>query len=115
MLGTQATISITANDAETGVKQIMYSINGQGFNIYSSPITLNTLASTTVIAVADNNVGIRSGVYTKKHFDSNGSKFFNQRKSGKIKRFCPHSNHAHTSKYGRISFRQTKSNWLLQI
>jgi Lecithin:cholesterol acyltransferase len=65
MLGTQATISITANDAETGVKQIMYSINGQGFNIYTSPITLNTLAPTTVLAVADNNVGIRSGIYTK--------------------------------------------------
>jgi pimeloyl-ACP methyl ester carboxylesterase len=65
MFGTQATVSITANDAETGIKQIMYSINGQGFNIYTSPFTLNVSSPTTVLAVADNNVGIRSGVYRK--------------------------------------------------
>jgi pimeloyl-ACP methyl ester carboxylesterase len=65
MLGTQTTVSITANDAETGIKQIMYSINGQGINIYTSPVTLNVSSPTTILAVADNNVGIRSGVYRK--------------------------------------------------
>jgi hypothetical protein len=65
MLGFQTTVSITASDTETGIKQIMYSINGQGFNIYTSPVTLNVSSPTTILAVADNNVGIRSGVYRK--------------------------------------------------
>jgi hypothetical protein len=65
MLGTQATVSITANNAESGIKQIMYSINGQGFDIYTGPFVLNPSSPTTIVAVADNNVGIRSGVYRK--------------------------------------------------
>jgi pimeloyl-ACP methyl ester carboxylesterase len=63
--GASSTVAISAIDAESGIKQIMYSINGQGFNIYTSPVTLNVSSPTTILAVADNNVGIRSGVYRK--------------------------------------------------
>jgi hypothetical protein len=63
--GASSNVAISAIDAESGIKQIMYSINGQGFNIYTSPVTLNVSSPTTILAVADNNVGIRSGVYRK--------------------------------------------------
>jgi hypothetical protein len=60
-----ATITLTAQDAESGIKQILYSLDGQTFNVYNTPITVNVINPMTILAVADNNVGMRSGLYKK--------------------------------------------------
>jgi pimeloyl-ACP methyl ester carboxylesterase len=46
----------------SGVRTIRYSLDGVKFQIYEQAIALNTCVSRTVYAVADDNVGNRSGV-----------------------------------------------------
>jgi pimeloyl-ACP methyl ester carboxylesterase len=63
--GSSATITLTAQDAESGIKQILYSLDGQTFDIYTNPISVNVINPITILAVADNNIGMRSGLYQK--------------------------------------------------
>ena len=37
----EATFALTAEDSESSVKEIRYSINGEGIEVYSDPITLS--------------------------------------------------------------------------
>jgi len=61
---TTSQISITATDAASGVKSIFYSLDGQKYQPYSTPLTLNPAQTPIVYAFADDNVGNRSGVST---------------------------------------------------
>lgn len=57
-------IVLEATDAGTGVRQIMYSLNGTTFHQYSTPLTLNSAQTPTIYVLADDNVFNRSGLVT---------------------------------------------------
>jgi len=59
-------ITLEGADAGTGVKQIMYSVDGITYLPYSTPLNLNPSQVPTVYAFADDNVANRSGVVTYK-------------------------------------------------
>ena len=64
--GSSATVTIAAQDDLSGVKDIRYSLDGQTFNYYTSPFTINyTQNPVTIYTFADDNVANRSGVFTK--------------------------------------------------
>jgi len=54
-------ISITAQDSESGVKQVLYSLDGTTFQLYTGPFTANT---STIYAFADDNTANRSSLVT---------------------------------------------------
>lgn len=60
----QTIVGITAADAESGVKQIRYSLDGTHFQTYSAPLVVDACKIRTIHAFADDNVENRSGVAT---------------------------------------------------
>jgi pimeloyl-ACP methyl ester carboxylesterase len=66
--GNTAFITINAQDNESGIKQILYSVDGTTFQAYTNPIAVNVLNPMTILAIADNNVGIRSSLMQKNLF-----------------------------------------------
>lgn len=63
-IGASRLVSIGATDAMTGVKIIRYSLDGQRYYVYSGPIAVSACNASRVYAVADDNVGNRSEVFT---------------------------------------------------
>lgn len=63
--GTAATITITANDAGSGVKRVMYSTNGTQFQQYGGPLTVDTSKVAVVTAFAEDVAGNRSPSYSQ--------------------------------------------------
>lgn len=64
--GNSATVTITAQDDLSGVKNIRYSLNGQTFSYYASPFSINyTQNPVTIYAFADDNVANRSGAFSR--------------------------------------------------
>lgn len=62
----QATVTITSQDIQSGVDQILYSLDGQNFQVYSAPFQLHYSSIPFKIqAFADDNVGNRSGLILK--------------------------------------------------
>lgn len=57
-------VVIGALDSGTGVKRIMYSVNGTNYQPYVGSLTLNPLQTPVVYAFADDNVANRSGLVT---------------------------------------------------
>jgi probable HAF family extracellular repeat protein len=64
MQGANRVISINAIDDLTGVRVVRFSLNGQTYQTYFTPIVLNAAQSATVYAIADDNVANRSGIMT---------------------------------------------------
>ncbi|WP_161569307.1 lipase/acyltransferase domain-containing protein [Candidatus Oscillochloris fontis] len=56
--------TITAEDAGSGVKQILYSTDDQHYQFYTEPFEVNPADGTTFYVFADDNVANRSGVVT---------------------------------------------------
>jgi hypothetical protein len=54
--------TITAEDDESGVKQVRYSTDDQRYMVYEGPFEVNPDEVTTLYAFADDNVANRSGV-----------------------------------------------------
>jgi pimeloyl-ACP methyl ester carboxylesterase len=54
--------TITAEDNESGVKQVLYSTDDQRYMVYEEPFEVNPDEVTTLYAFADDNVANRSGV-----------------------------------------------------
>lgn len=64
-------VVLEASDAGTGVRRIMYSLNGTTFQPYSTPLTLNPSQTPTIYVFADDNVFNRSGLVTHNLTTSN--------------------------------------------
>lgn len=64
--GSIATVYVTANEFESGVDKVWYSVDGQNFDQYTSPFQI-TLTSNpiTIEAFADDNAGNRSGLISR--------------------------------------------------
>ncbi len=62
--GTNRVVTITATDNFSGVKIIRYSLDGKKYQPYSAPIALNAAQNVTIYAIADDNVGNRSEIFT---------------------------------------------------
>jgi pimeloyl-ACP methyl ester carboxylesterase len=54
-------ILINASDSDSGVRVIRYSLDGMTFQTYDGPIFVDTCLDRAIYAVADDNVGNRSG------------------------------------------------------
>jgi hypothetical protein len=64
--GNTATATITAQDAGAGVNKIWYSLDGQTFDQYTSPVSIPYSANpVTIEAFADDNAANRSGLVAK--------------------------------------------------
>lgn len=64
--GNTATVTITGQDNISGVKGILYSLNGTNFTRYTAPFTVNSNQTPiTVYALADDNAGNRSELFRK--------------------------------------------------
>ncbi len=65
--GSSATATITAQDGESGVGKIWYSLNnGVNFQLYTSPFQIPSSSNPVIIeAFADDNAANRSGLYSK--------------------------------------------------
>jgi hypothetical protein len=61
--GTQTQVALTAADAETGVKRMLYSTDGATFLPYTAPLNLDPAQTPTLYAFADDNAANRSGVF----------------------------------------------------
>ncbi len=61
--GTKRSISITAEDNETGVMIVRYSLDGRKFQSYTAPFELDACQTRTVYAFADDKVANRSETF----------------------------------------------------
>jgi len=64
LLQGQTTISITATDAGSSVKHVLYSLDGTNYRTYSTPFILNACQYHSIQAFADDNVANRSSIVT---------------------------------------------------
>jgi hypothetical protein len=55
-------VNISANDTESGVRQIRYSFNGQQFSQYSGPVVITQSQNPKIYAFAEDNNGNRTGI-----------------------------------------------------
>jgi hypothetical protein len=63
--GVYVLVTITA-EGISGIKEILYSLDGTRFKVYKEPFQIQyTPDQVTIYTFADNNVGVRSGLYTK--------------------------------------------------
>jgi hypothetical protein len=60
----QMTITLTATDSGSGVKQLLYSFDGVHFQTYTEPFAVNATQSPLVYAFADDNIANRSSLLT---------------------------------------------------
>jgi hypothetical protein len=58
----QTLVTLTATDTQTGVKDVLYSLDGNAFHLYSTPFLVNAVINPTVLVFADDNAANRSGV-----------------------------------------------------
>ncbi|HUQ33742.1 MAG TPA: alpha/beta hydrolase [Pyrinomonadaceae bacterium] len=63
---TTRVITINAEDKETGVKVVRYSLDGRKYQPYAAPFSLNACRMRTVYAIADDGAGNRSEVFSYK-------------------------------------------------
>jgi pimeloyl-ACP methyl ester carboxylesterase len=64
--GNTATATITAQDTQSGVNRVWYSLDGLNFQIYTSPVTLQySSTAVTIYSFADDAVANRSGLHSK--------------------------------------------------
>jgi hypothetical protein len=64
--GSTATATITAQDSQTGISRIWYSLDGQNFQIYTAPLTLQYSATPVrIYSFANDAAANRSGLYSK--------------------------------------------------
>ena len=59
-LGATRQVTITAQDAGSGVQRLLYSLDGTSFQPYSASLTLDPAQTPYVFAFADDNLGNRS-------------------------------------------------------
>ena len=64
--GAQTQVALTAADAATGVKMLLYSTDGATFRPYTAPLTLDPAQTPTLYAFADDNAANRSSVFIYK-------------------------------------------------
>lgn len=55
-------VTLTATDEGAGVRQVLYSLDGTTFRVYSGPLEVNALATPTLYAFADDAHGNRSSL-----------------------------------------------------
>ena len=64
--GDSATAIITAQDGDSGIGRIWYSLDGQNFRLYTAPLTFSYSANSfKIYSFADDNAANRSGLTTK--------------------------------------------------
>ncbi len=57
------TITLSAEDNASGVKDIFYSLDGSNFQVYSGPIQVNPFQTPVIYAFADDNQANRSRAF----------------------------------------------------
>ncbi|MCS6881769.1 MAG: hypothetical protein NZU74_10575 [Chloroflexaceae bacterium] len=57
-------VTITAADSGAGVKQLLYSLDGMAFQLYTAPFVVDATQMPVVYAFADDNVANRSSLVT---------------------------------------------------